>query len=81
MKPAISREAFLQFCESKPADEVFEYTDRENCAVAQYAKSLGLKSFGNSGADGVSLYDLDLFTLFSNARTFGALARRLREGV
>ena len=91
MKPAISREAFLQFCESKPADEVYDYTDPFNCAFCQYLKSVGYKRPAVNPHDWRPdrLHDSNRRDLpagvdqaaLRSSHTFGALATRLREGV
>jgi hypothetical protein len=75
MKPQLTLEAFADWCEKQPADLAYDYMDLENCAVAQYARSLGTKSpfitHSRFWSNSESLAAL-------SPRTFGALAARLR---
>lgn len=41
-KPIFSLASFRDFAASKDPNEVYHYLDRDNCACAQYCKSLGL---------------------------------------
>lgn len=91
MTPAITKEAFAEFCESKPADEKYEYTDSQNCAFCQFLKHLGFKYPGvwpsSWRPDGRCEADRQLLpegvghALVREPETFGALAARLREAV
>lgn len=89
MKPAISREAFAEFCESKPADEEYDYFDGTKCAFAQFLTSIGKRDplvFGRIWrADGRpeehAIPHGVAMALSYEPYTFGALAARLREAV
>ncbi len=86
---ALTREAFAEFCESKPADEKYEYTDSQNCAFCQFLKHLGFKSpsvgpfswwpYDGRESDRQPLPDGVGSALVGMPETFGALAARLRN--
>lgn len=92
MRNPISIEAFAEFCERKPAGEVYEYVDNRNCAFGQYLQFLGFES-PNVGpwswqANGVADRPLpsrrkmrDALNGCGEPRTFDALARRLRAAM
>ena len=82
MKPQLTLEAFAEFCEGKPADEVYCYMDDGHCACAEYARSLGIAyrvanpiSYGSfwerAEHHAISVWQ-------DGAATYGALAARLR---
>jgi len=69
----LSNEAFAKFCESKPADEGYDWSDEQNCAVAQYARAT---------RQDVESLPLAWEAIAMNGgldQTFGALAFRLRN--
>jgi hypothetical protein len=65
-------EEFLAFCRSKPAEEVYDFTDPEGCAVAQFGYP-GLPSSDIDAKFGAEFAN----TLASLPNTFGALTARL----
>jgi len=89
MKNLLTLEAFADWAEKKPADEVFDITSPWSCAVAQYAHSLGFTGATcefeiNAGDERViAIAKLTPELMWSGPekgvdRTFGALASRLR---
>lgn len=42
MRSPLSLEAFADWLEQQPATATYDYTESDNCAVAQYLRSLGL---------------------------------------
>ena len=85
MRNPLTLEAFAAWCETKPADEVYCYTDSGHCAFAQYLSWLGFvePSVGSrtySDGDGPAHAlpaGLDS-AVRGEPRTYGALAARLR---
>jgi len=75
MRNPLTKEAFAEFCESKPADKTYDIIDANSCAVAQFLKANGVQNF--------SLYSWEVpeayRTAFDRPWTFGALATRLRS--
>jgi hypothetical protein len=78
MTDKLTLAAFAEFCESKPADEKYEYIDVGNCACAQFAKSIGFSSQADLPQP---LWEDAEEQACQRPRTFGALAKRLREAV
>lgn len=85
MKNALTKEAFADFCTSKPASEQFCIYRVENCAVAQFARSLGFVSSWpdftiDAGAGrALKIEGVTPDIMCTGNRTFGALAQRLRS--
>lgn len=78
MRPQITLEAFVEFCERKPAHEEYDFTDARNCAVAQFLKSVGVQNY--------VLLSQEIPAPFSDPVcfrpwSFGALADRLRAAI
>jgi hypothetical protein len=90
MRNPISIEAFAEFCERKPAGEVYEYGDFANCAVAQYCRTLGIeysvaalpRVVNNGFEKPVGFWQTaELCAVKASTRTFGDLAQRLRAAM
>jgi hypothetical protein len=90
MRNPISIEAFAEFCERKPAGEVYDFFDNCNCAFGQYLQSLGFEKPVVSGFDWS--FDKDDKArefphsgmgraLSTHPRTFSDLAQRLRAAM
>lgn len=88
MKPQLTIEAFADWCEKRPAGDGYNWADEDNCATAQYAKSLGmLEAFSRRNKPGASKFwcageQIALRDDYFEAGfrdTFGALAARLRR--
>lgn len=83
MKPQLTKEAFANFCASKPKSEEFNLYSTNRCAVAQFAHSLGFRGawpdFSIDAGRGRSLIIKGVTTkmVCDGKRTFGALAKRL----
>lgn len=88
MKNMLTIKAFAEWCEKQPADKLFDGYNPSECAVGQYAKSLGfVGSTGGfkiniGGYKGVAIHGLDPLDITEFIRerrlqTFGALASRL----
>jgi len=81
----LTLEAFAGWCESKPADEEYDYESNENCAIAQYFRHVGMPA---TSIGGFTWCDVDgnyheLPRGFDDPAgaapyTFGALASGLR---
>jgi hypothetical protein len=88
MRNPLSIEAFAEFCEKKPADERYNLYRRMDCALGQFAQSLGfIGSTGNFEIEigphkSRPLVGLDSWcahgVLAKTPWTFGALAERLK---
>lgn len=83
VKPTeVTKEAFLAFCESKPADEWYNRYNSKNCAVGQFCSScktsapISIASVDEMLGAGVASLAID-----TAPYTFGALAARLRESL
>lgn len=84
MKPQLTIEALIEFCERKPADEAYDVFDVSNCAIAQFGKSIGFK--GSSGTfmlvdeagRHAQIAGFKRAGMYRTPWTFGALAARLR---
>lgn len=76
MKPVLSIEAFADWCEKQPPEKGYVYADVCNCACGQYAQSLGLNHW--SPFDSEFWFAADNEASWTDERTFGALAARLR---
>ncbi len=86
-------EAFLRFCESKPAEEAYPYDDECNCAVGQFVRHIGghydksTDLYVVDGAEYATNSDSDeapaLAILLAGETngTFGALSARLRAAL
>lgn len=87
MKNPLTIEAFAEWCESKPADERYEYMDDCGCAFFQYLQDRGFQparvdGYGWYSHDGNQYHPLPAGVedpLCQGDSTFGALAARLRE--
>lgn len=75
-KNLITTEAFADFCESKPADEAYNYSYSWECAVAQFLQSIGVQNFDLDSDDIPEPFQEPVLGW---PRTFGALAKRLRS--
>ncbi len=73
MKPLIHQ--FLDFAASKPADEEYDWSDIDNCALVQFEKHIGV-DFGLSATGGRFEH-----IACDEPHTFGALATRLRAEI
>ena len=81
---------FEEFCQSKPIDEAYVYMDGTMCAVAQFAKSVGMEQeyYGTSGEEkfiinpekGYPFVEAEIYAA-TKPHTFGALAERIKERV
>ena len=75
MKPALTLEAFADWCEKQPADEVYDYSNPWGCAVSRYMHHIGLDwlktDWWTAGERHASF----------SPTTFGALATRLRTAL
>lgn len=80
MKNQLSLEAFADWCEKKPANEEYFWTDADICACGQYAASLGLQGNWPLKKD-TFWFDANMIALLTMPHTFGALARRLCEAI
>ena len=83
MKPQLTLEAFADWCEKQPANESYEYFDVCNCAVAQYARHLGInyKPVCASDAPEATFWqraEWEACPTFDDDPRWGALAARLR---
>jgi hypothetical protein len=77
----LTKEAFAEFCESKPADETYDYWSVRECACGQYSRFIGDTSWKNYGVDKAADRVWDQFNREAQQvrpSTFGALAARLR---
>ncbi len=83
MKPQLTLEAFAEFCEGKPAGDVYNWADFENCACGQYATSLGIPISETEKFNGEHTfwYKAQWNAMMVSPRTFGALATRLRAAL
>ena len=67
---------FLDWVRTKPADEAYDYSSLDNCAISQFARYAGFELHGEernlfeSGAGGMAAC--------LKPNTFGALATRLQ---
>ena len=77
MKSALTLEAFADFCERKGEQE-YNYMNPENCALAQYAKSLGIEYHPVSYEPLETFWEKAEYAA-SHPRTFSALAKFIRE--
>lgn len=84
-KPDLSLASLLRFCESKPADEGYCYTDTGECLIAQYFRSINFP-FIRLSAGRYRDIDHNLKPLpdeferiaLTSPRTFGGAASRIR---
>lgn len=82
-------EELEKFARSKPADEKYEYKNPKTCAVAEFAKSVGMESQYYGLNDEKKIINPDEGYIFTEAEiyaaskphTFGALADRIRQRV
>lgn len=65
---------FLDFCRSKPRDELYDYVEPSECAFAQFALDHGIPNHSRKSSELPAGID-DLVR--GRPRTFGALADRL----
>ena len=80
---------FEEFARSKPADEKYEYQNPKECAVAQFAKSLGMDDQYYGLFDEKKIINPEPDYIFVEAEiysatqphTFGALAVRIKNEV
>lgn len=77
---------FIAFCESKPADERYDYMDNTRCAFGQYLNDAcnlrgahcGGKWWGLEGCMTERPMPFNPLVLVEHPHVFGELARRLR---
>ena len=76
MTNPLTLKAFAEWCESKPADEVYDWMSCEDCAISQYVREREASyiDVANLPTNEGRLED----TAYDEPRTFGALASRLR---
>lgn len=82
MKPQLTLEAFANWCAKQPADNRYDYDCVGECALTQYAASLGLPTPYGEAPDS-PIHTSAFWGVANNkacfgVRTFGALAARLR---
>lgn len=77
MKPQLTKEAFAEWCEKKPADKFYDYENWRTCACAQYANHLGVEYPIVFPRENGTFWEQAEYAAV-NATTFGALAKRLR---
>ena len=79
MKNALTLEAFADFCERK-GDQGYYYMNPENCALGQYAKSLGVEYHPVSYEPMKTFWEKAEYAAVSACpRTFASLAKFIRE--
>ena len=86
-KNLLTIEAFVEWCERKPADEAYVFCDWKECACGQYAALLGIDSSAWADAllddaihgDGRGFWATANSAAYDEPRTFSALAKRLRS--
>ena len=91
MKPALTLEAFADWCEKQPKRKEYDGSDPWECALAQYARANG---YSRSTANGEVKDDQDkqyrvagvmrsvlVKCICDTPSTFGALATRLRTAL
>lgn len=84
-------EAFLKFCESRPADQTYEFPLAAVCACGQYAQTLGVRNWVRTPenhkfwelANVLARGDIngDPMRYRASEWNFGALAQRLRASI
>lgn len=79
MKQVLSLEAFRIWCESKPADEEYAFTNSSICACAQYSQHLGMAPLAWRSAAYNGSFWKAADHAASYCSTFGELAARLRS--
>ncbi len=85
-------EEFVEFCESKPPEEEYEYFSIDNCPLARFGKSLYPDKEITAGHDYFRVLEendskkikvfretKDCNVLYQKDRTFGALTKRLKS--
>lgn len=78
----LTLEAFAEWCETKPAGRAYDYGDPCNCACAQYAESIDVPYIVADAVEHGSFWEKAEYHAVNCEdpdRTFGALAKRLRE--
>jgi hypothetical protein len=77
--PTFDTKAFLEFCRSKPAGEVYDGIDSDRCALAQFGyRRVSLLDFPPEVAS-AAVFDRPSRERPSDFYTFGALADRLER--
>lgn len=83
-------EQFERFCRTKPHGEKYKYMDGGACAVAQFAKYIGMedKYYGTSGKENMIISPEENYPFVeaeiyaaTKPHTFGALANRIHDRV
>ena len=69
----LTHKAFLEWLKQQPPEQKYDYHDNRECAVGQYARSLGLTYH--------DLSYLDTVAIQMYPRTFGAAAKRCEEAL
>lgn len=82
MKNLLTKEAFAEWCEKQPKHKRYDYDCIGECALTQYAASLGMKT--PYGPPDSPIHTSHFWQAANNAacfgsQTFGALAARLRS--
>ncbi len=80
MKPQLTLEAFAEFCEGKPAGQVYCYFDTGHCACAEYARHLGIDYQVAQGKFWAKA-EFHAANWDGKKATYGALAARLRAAL
>lgn len=90
MKPALTLEAFADWCEKQPKRKEYDGSNPFICALAQFAQANGYNRASYSGVwdhdgvehpvEGISPYPL-ADCLCAVPQTFGSLSRRLRTAL
>jgi hypothetical protein len=85
MQNPLTFEAFAKWLDSKPKDETYVFTAGRGCAIAQYVKEVGVKSFDAAGCTGWFDTDMRPHVLIPRGSivadhpwTFGAAADRAK---
>jgi hypothetical protein len=85
-KNLLTIEAFAEWCEKQPARKGFNINSVANCALGQYAKSIGFPCGSNpdftidaGGGRSLDIDGLTIDAMTEGKRTFGELAKRLRS--
>ena len=83
MSDNLTLSAFAEFCESKPADEEYDYGDWRACACAQYARHCGKEYRVAAAIEYGNFWQRAEYYAagINEPRTFGALASRLRSAL
>ena len=81
MSNPLTLEAFAEWCEKQPARKQYDYWNTEDCACAQYAKSIGDDRPFHEFVCGSPFWTRANARAFYRPWSFKSLAKRLRGSV